>query len=113
MGRVIAGCTALLVLLVATPAGAQRLPSGVTPSHYTLWFAPDLANRTFRGRTTIEVQIASPRASVTLNSAEITFGRVAITAAGRSQEARVTLDAARETATLPVPGPIPAGPAAI
>src|SRR4051794_33648641 len=113
MGRFIAWCTALLILVAGAPADAQRLPGGVTPSHYTLWFAPDLTARTFRGRTTIDVTIASPRTSVTLNAAEITFGSITITAAGRAQEAHVTLDAAHEMATLSVPGSLPAGPATI
>ena len=39
--------------LTALPALAQRLPGGVTPTHYTLWFAPDLEKETFRGRETI------------------------------------------------------------
>ena len=113
MRRFLAGCTALLVFVWGSPAAAQRLPNGVTPRHYTLWFAPDLAARTFRGRTTIDVQIASARTSVTLNAADISFGSVTISAAGRTQEALVTVDAAQELATLSVPRSLPAGPATI
>ena len=70
-------------VLLAAPAFAQRLPGGVTPEHYTLWFAPDLARATFRGRETIRVQVAKPTTAITLHAAEITFGEVSITAGGR------------------------------
>src|SRR4051812_3585156 len=112
MRRLIATWVAALCLLPA-PALAQRLPAGVSPSHYTLWFAPDLANRTFRGRETIDIQIAAATRAITLNAAEIVFNSVTVTAAGRGQNARVTLDDKAETATLTVPQPIPAGAASI
>src|SRR5262249_8320310 len=76
----------------ASAAIAQRLPSGVTPTHYTLWFAPDLERATFRGRETIEVALQRPTTTVTLNAAEIEFGTVTIEAGGRRQTARVTPD---------------------
>ena len=44
-----------ILLTMAAPAAAQRLPGTVVPEHYTLWFAPDLAKETFRGRETIRV----------------------------------------------------------
>jgi aminopeptidase N len=105
---------ALLALMVtASAAVAQRLPSGVAPTHYTLWFAPDLERATFRGRETIEVTIQRPTASITLNAAEIEFGDVTVDAGGRKQPAHVTLDEKNEMATLTVPQPIPAGRASI
>src|SRR6476659_732159 len=105
---------ALLALMVtASAAVAQRLPSGVAPTHYTLWFAPDLERATFRGRETIEVTIQRPTPSITLNAAEIEFGDVTVDAGGRKQTAHVTLDEKNEMATLTVPQPIPAGRASI
>ena len=63
---------ALAVLALWTDAAfAQRLPVTVTPTHYTLWFAPDLQKATFRGRETIEVTVPNPTTSVTLNAAEM------------------------------------------
>jgi len=100
-------------VLLAVPAFAQRLPGGVTPEHYTLWFAPDLAKATFRGRETIRVQVAKPTTAVTLHAAEITFGEVTITAGGQTQRARVTEDAKNEMVTLTVDRPLPAGAASI
>ena len=100
-------------VLLAVPAFAQRLPGGVTPEHYTLWFAPDLAKATFRGRETIRVQVARPTTTVTLHAAEIAFGEVTVTAGGQAQRARVTEDATNEMVTLTVDRPVPAGTASI
>ena len=100
-------------LLLASPAAAQRLPGGVTPEHYTLWFAPDLDKATFRGRETIRVRVDQPTTSITLHAAEITFGEVTITAGGETQRARVTTDAKTETARFTVDRTLPAGPASI
>jgi hypothetical protein len=91
-------------LLLAVPAAdAQRLPTTVVPEHYTLWVAPDIATRSFRGRETIDVQVASPTTAITLNAAEIEFSSVTIASGGRTQTARVTTDAAQERATFTVP----------
>jgi aminopeptidase N len=92
---------------------AQRLPATATPTHYALWFAPDLKNATFRGRETIDVTVANPTSSITLNAAEIQFGAVTITSGGRMQTARVTLDDKNEMATLTVPQPLARGAASI
>ncbi|MGE0125412.1 MAG: M1 family aminopeptidase, partial [Vicinamibacterales bacterium] len=103
----------LLVAAVAAPAGAQRLPGGVTPLHYTLWFAPDLAQATFRGRAAIDVRVDAPTTSITLHAAELAFDAVEIAADGRSQTAAVRFDAPTETAILTVPQRLAAGPATI
>jgi aminopeptidase N len=107
------GFSLLAVLLTVVPAAAQRLPGNVTPEHYTLWFAPDLREETFRGKETIRIALAQPTREITLHAAEITFSEVTITAAGRTQAARVTMNPGAETATLIVPESIPAGTANI
>ena len=103
----------ITVFVLAAPAAGQRLSTAIVPEHYALWFAPDLQSATFRGRTTIRARVAQPTTSITLHATEITFGEVEITAGGRTQRARVTLDPATETATLTVPQPIPEGVATI
>ncbi len=103
----------LALILSAVPASAQRLSGAAIPDHYSLWFAPDLGQATFRGRETIQVRLNSPARSVALHSAEITFREVTITAAGFVQTARVSTDERAETATFTVPQTIPAGPATI
>jgi len=100
-------------LLLASPAAAQRLSDTVVPEHYTLWFAPDLAKETFRGRETIQAVVTQPTTSVTLHAAEIQFGEVRITSGGRTQTARVTMDPKAETATFTVPQRLAEGPVTI
>ena len=104
---------AVAVVMAATPAAAQRLPGTVIPEHYTLWFEPDLAKETFRGRESIRVTVTEPTTSITLHAAEITFGEVTITSGGRTQIAKVTTDAKGETATLTVPQRLGEGQATI
>ncbi|MEP6783336.1 MAG: M1 family metallopeptidase, partial [Acidobacteriota bacterium] len=94
--------TVVLCLISAT-AFAQRLPAGVTPNHYTLWFAPDLEKETFRGRESIAVDVAAPTTTMTLNAAEITFGEVTIEDAGGKQTAKVASNEKDEMAALTVP----------
>ena len=100
-------------LLTAVPAAGQRLPDSVRPEHYSLWFAPNLEGETFRGKAVIRVVLQSPATGITLNAAEITFDQVSIAAAGRSQIARVSVNAAAQTATLSVAEPMPVGQATI
>ena len=104
---------ALVLCLTALPATAQRLPGTVVPERYTLWFAPDLDQETFRGRESIAVSLSAPATTITLHAAEITFGEVTIEDAGGSQPATVTLNEATETATLTVPRAIARGRALI
>ncbi|HTM33543.1 MAG TPA: M1 family metallopeptidase [Vicinamibacterales bacterium] len=107
---------ALIVLLLgsaALPGSAERLPKGVSPTHYDLWFEPDLARATFRGRESIRISLDAPRQAITLNAAEITFERVSVEDAVGTQDASVTTDEAAETATLTVPRAVPKGTATI
>ncbi len=102
-----------LILSIAVPASAQRLPGNVVPEHYSLWFAPDLEKETFRGRESIDVVLTEPSTTVTMHAAEINFSQVTITSGGQTQTARVTLDETRQTATFTVPKPIAEGKATI
>ena len=104
-----------LVLFVTSsvPALAQRLPRTVLPDHYDLAITPDLGSATFAGNEKIRVHVQQPTREITLNAAEITFGTVTVTAAGRDQQATVTLNAADEQATLHVAQALSAGEAEI
>ena len=90
------------VLIVTSHVFAQRLPGDVTPSHYDLSFDVDLANARFAGSETIRVELAQPTRAVTLNAAEIAFRQVTIETAAGTQTATVSLDEAKQTATLRV-----------
>ena len=106
--------TLVCVALLSSPnVFAQRLPGGVTPSHYDLNFDVDLANARFAGTETIRVDVAQPTRTVTLNAAEITFRQVTIESGGATQTATVTTDERRQMATLRVPKTVAKGPAQI
>src|ERR1035437_4082981 len=100
---------ASLLLVLMKPACAQRLPATVLPEHYTLTLTPDLKAATFSGVESIDVTVKTPVSSITLNSAEITFQSVPVSAAGQKQNADVSLDAEKQQATFTFPAPIPAG----
>ncbi|HUQ86895.1 MAG TPA: M1 family aminopeptidase [Vicinamibacterales bacterium] len=104
---------AAFVLLFVTPAVAQRLPAGVSPTHYTLWFAPDLDKASFRGRETITVTLDKPSTTITMHAAEITFGEVRIEDARGTQLATVSLNEKDETATFTVARAVARGTATV
>src|SRR5262245_36656913 len=106
-------CFALLLLLPSTAAFAQRLPGDIVPSHYDLAVTPNLQAATFTGTERIVVAVRKPSTTIVLNSAEIEYDKVSVTSAGRAMDARVTLDAAKEQATLTVDRPLAAGAAEI
>ena len=99
------------IMLTATTASAQRLPTSVTPVHYDITVSPRLADATFSGRETIRLRLATATSTIVLNAAEITFGEVTVSAGGRQQRAVVKMDAAKEQATFSFPNPVPAGDA--
>src|ERR1039457_2258387 len=102
----------LLTLLFLSPVStllAQRLPSTVSPEHYSLTLTPDLKTATFSGVETIDVTASGPVNTITLNSTEIAFQSVTATFAGKKQTASVTLDAKKEQATFNFPAKLPAG----
>ena len=105
--------TFVATLLSVTPLLAQRLPQTVTPEHYDLTVAPDLAKAAFTGEETIRVRLAKPSQKITLNAAEIAFGDVTIVAAGKTQKAAVAVDEKIEQVSFTVPAAIPAGLAEI
>ncbi len=98
---------------VSRHARAQRLPSTVIPTHYTLRLTPDLKAAAFSGEEAIDVNILEPTRSVTLNAIEIAFQSVIISASGVEQAGTVSLDAVKQQATFTFPATVPAGSAAI
>ena len=103
----------LCLFTAAGFAGAQRLPKTVLPEHYTLTLTPDLKAATFSGVETVDVTLSQAQSSITLNSAEITFESVTITADGKQQTATVSSDKDKEQTTFTVPNELPAGKATI
>ncbi len=101
---------ALAFVVLALPAAyAQRLPTNAVPTHYTLALAPDIAKATFTGDETIDLNLAAPSNTVTLNAAEISFQ----SAMAGGQTAAVSEDKDKQQATFTFPKPLPAGPASL
>src|SRR5215472_13351598 len=104
-------CMALL--LSPMLAGAQRLPGGVTPDHYTLTFTPDLQKATFAGEETIDIQIEKPVSAITLNAAELQLQEATVTQGEKTQTAETSLVPEKEQVTVTVGEALQPGPASI
>ena len=102
-----------LTLTAPSAVRGQRLPTTVLPEHYTLTLTPDLKAATFSGVESIDVTVKQPVSAIALNSAEIAFQSVTVSAGGREQTAKVTLDREREQATFTFPDSLPAGKATL
>ena len=100
-------------LFIPMIASGQRLPAGIVPQHYGLTFTPDLANATFSGEETIEIQVLKPAGAITLNAAELEFQQAEVVQGGKTQEAKTSFAPKKEQATLKVAEPLQTGPAAI
>jgi aminopeptidase N len=101
------------VLLLASVAGAQRLPQDVTPENYKLTFTPDLNRGKFTGEEAIQVRLLKPASQIVLNSADIDFHEASITSANGIQKATATFDKEKEMVTLAVERPLAPGLATI
>ena len=108
MKRVLFG--SVLSLLFCSVVLAQRLPDNVIPDSYDLKFTPDLSGATFSGEETIHAHLQKPASSIVLNSAEIELKEASIASADFKQAASFATDDKSETATITVPGAVPAGP---
>ena len=107
-----------LALILCLPvfsliATAQRLPDNAAPESYRITLTPDFQKDNFAGDETIQVRILKPTATVVLNSLDIDFQGTTITASGVTQTAQVSVDRSKQTASLTIPKPLPAGPAAV
>lgn len=84
---------------------ATQLPRGAVPNHYAIEVVPDAANLRFAGKVAIDVTLARPTNSLTLNAADLTFRSATIAPAGKgkAQTGSVAVDAAAQTATVTFP----------
>ncbi len=103
----------MAVILLPVLAGAQRLPGGVTPEHYTLTFTPDLQKAVFGGEEMIDVQITQATRTITLNAIELQFQTATISQGEKKQSAQVSLAPEKEQATLSVADELQPGTAII
>src|SRR3981189_1987239 len=103
----------LCVVLSSFLSFAQRLPELAAPVNSQLPCAPHFEKNTFTGQETISIQVLKPTSEIVLNATEIDFVSASIASAGVRQQARRSLDKAKQMATLAVEKPIAAGPATI
>ena len=83
------------------------LPTDITPIHYDIAVRPQAADLTFTGSVGADVQVVRPTATVTLNAADLTFGKIALDGAAASPTVAYDKDA--QTATLTFAQPLTAG----
>jgi aminopeptidase N len=98
----------LCALSLGFAASAQRLPTNVIPESYDLTFTPNLEKATFSGEETIHVRLLKPAKTITLNSAEIEYQEVKITAGSFHMTVPATTDEKSDQATFTVPVELPA-----
>jgi aminopeptidase N/puromycin-sensitive aminopeptidase len=111
--RILLALSATYICIFLTPLHAQRLPQTIQPLRYRLYLKPDLKAATFSGQASIDVTVAEPTNSITLNAAEIDFKNVFVTSGGVQQKATVTLDKDKQQATFTVPETIAMGKATL
>ncbi len=97
------------VVLGSGVSWGQRLPQNITPQHYTLAIAPEIAKATFSGTETIDVTLAAAAKTVTLNALDLQIQSV--TADG--QAGSVSFDVPKQQATFTFPRALPAGHAVL
>jgi aminopeptidase N/puromycin-sensitive aminopeptidase len=98
-------------LVASCTAFAQRLPGGATPDHYSLTVNVNFPTNSFEGDETVNLKLAQPTNTITLNALEIDFHDVTVTAGGQTQTAKVSTDEKNEMATFTFDKQLPAGAA--
>ncbi|MEA3203271.1 MAG: puromycin-sensitive aminopeptidase, partial [Thermoplasmata archaeon] len=98
--------------LTASTSG-HRLPRTVRPLRYDLHLDADPARPEFSGTLALAVEVVEPTREVVLHAKRLRIAWATVEQAGAEQQLAVTLDAAREEATLRAPLPLKPGPARI
>jgi len=99
-------CGAVL-MAVACPAAADRLPTDVIPLHYQLIVTPDFGTATFDGDLTIDIRIEKATSRITLNAVDLDLYWAEITQpGGRLLFPTMTTDPAAQTTAFTLPARI-------
>lgn len=101
------------LLALGSLCTAERLPQSAVPDNYKLTFTPDLAKDVFDGDETITVRLLKPSSEIVLNAVDIAFQNVTIESGYSTETAKVTVDEAKQIATLAVGRLLPVGRAVI
>ena len=100
-------------LFVSIALSAARLPTNVIPNHYAITITPNLADETFSGEETIDVDVKESVSSIIMNAIGFSYHDVSVTSGGKTVTANVAESAANETITLTTAEPLAVGPASI
>jgi aminopeptidase N len=92
------------------PLVTSQLPRNAVPSHYKITVTPNAADLSFTSKVSIDINLVEASDSITLNAADLVFAKAGIRQGkGKTTPAKVTLDAAAQTATLTFPKKFAAG----
>ena len=113
-GGAVAPAIAAPVSGSATAKTTTQLPRGVRPLHYDIALVPDAAASRFTARVAIDLEVAAPTRSITLNAAELAFAGATLTAKNGTQNgpaltARIAVDEEAQTATFSFAKPLAKG----
>jgi aminopeptidase N len=93
-----------------TPAAAPQVPSAlprdVRPLHYTIAVTPDAEHLRFSGRVQIDIMVAQPTDTVTVNAIDMDFSSVTLDGGAQG---RARMDEEAQTATIRFPAAIQPG----
>ncbi len=107
-------CLFAAITIAATlTSQAQRLPTTVRPQHYSLTLTPDLKAATFTGSEVIDVSLAEPTSSITLNAHDLTFNPSRSRPPAKTKPPPSPSIKRKQQATFTVPDKLPAGKARI
>jgi len=97
----------------AVQEATSQLPRGVIPSHYDISLTPDPAAGSFSAKAAIAINVTKATNSITLNAADLQFANATLSPAGGgaqgAQAAKVSVDAANQTATFAFEQPVKPG----
>lgn len=110
-GSALAATVAPARSAVTAATVTTQLPRGVVPTHYDLAFTPDADKLTFTASVKIDIAVAAPTRTITLQAADLTFDKVQIAGPGGAKggAAKVSVDAQAQTATFTFDKPVAKG----
>lgn len=85
----------------------HRLPTSVSPRHYELTLRPDLADATFTGTVTIDIDVDAAVTELVLNAIELTIDSVVLD--GEVVAGKIAYDDKLERITIPLAGTLSEG----
>jgi puromycin-sensitive aminopeptidase len=78
-----------------------RLPEGISPKTYDLFFQPDLAKRSFAGKETISIAVAAKKSAIVLNGVDLNLQNAVLkNSAGKTIKLRIVPEAKFERIRL-------------